>query len=242
MPRKPLKEKHRERYPVDDIIRTYQSGKSAFDTGLVFDIDARTIQNILKTAGVKLRENHRAIHQRLLLLTDKIISMYVDERLTCVEIGDILGFCHATIRNVLIWNDVPRRRPGTSKALRRQPGRYREKGHPVDEIVKAYTEDKLGLTKVGRRFGISGQLVMDILEAEGVPRRTLSEASKLRWKNDPPQNVGRPKRKQSQVCATDEINSLTVQELRDEHDLKIDDIATIKGISRLAVSKELGLF
>ena len=240
MPRKPLKELHRERYPVDDIIRTYQSGKSAFRTGLAFGIEAGTIQNILKTAGVQLRENHHAIHQRLLQLTDKIISMYVDDGLYCREIGDILGFNKSTIRNVLVRNGIERRRPGTSKALHRQPGRYREKGYPVNEIVKAYTEDKLGMKKVGLRFGISGQLVMDILEAEGVPRRTPSEASKLRWKNDPPQNVGRPKRKQSQVCATDEINSLTVQELRDKHNLKIDDIAEIKGISRLAVYKALG--
>ena len=50
MPRQSLAQFHRKRYPVDAIIRTYQSGLSAMDTGLEFGIDSGQIQSILKTA------------------------------------------------------------------------------------------------------------------------------------------------------------------------------------------------
>ena len=245
MAKKPLKELHRQRYPVDAIIRAYASGKSALDTGLEFGINAGTIQIILKTAGVKLRESYSSMHKRILELTDKIISMYVDDELNISEIGDILGFSKTSIRNVLVMNDVPRRMPGKSKKLHVQPGRYREKGYDVDAIVAAYTEEGLGLRKVGWRFGVSGQLVKDILKSEGVPRRTPAEAAKLRWETDPPQNIGRKKCDQLHKPVTDEHDSslqhLAIKELRNEHNLKIDEIADVKGISRLAVSQELGL-
>ena len=170
--------------------------------------------------------------------------MYVDDKLHCGEIGDILGFSRTSIRNVLVRNGVPRRPRGSSQKLSRQPGRYREKGYDVDAIVAAYTQDKLGLRKVAWRFGISEQLVKDILEAEGVTLRTPAEAARLRWKNEP-QNIGRKKCDQSHKPVTDEHDSslqhLAIKELRNEHNLTIDEIADVKGISRLTVSKALGL-
>ena len=237
MAKKPLPQRHRERYPVDEIIKAYQSGLSLMDTGILFDLDGGMIRHILMVAGIQCRPSPNAIKRELDEHADEIISMYEDELMTMKEIGERFGKATQTIRNILINHDVPRRKKGVrpQNDPKNRPNYYRER-YPVDEIIKLY-QSGLSLKATANRVGISHSLVRTILLSENIQRRTMTEACKNRWRKRQDISARETKLTPKQT----DLAHVSIQELRDIHSLRIDEIAEVKGISRLDVAKAIGL-
>lgn len=97
---------------------------------------------------------------RLDLPTEDLCRLYVEEKLSSSQIAERYH-CSAS---------------AVYKKLREMGVEMRPRGHlplelPDDEIVRLYTEEKLGSSAIAKRFGVNTQTILQRLEKHGVVRR-----------------------------------------------------------------------
>lgn len=101
-----LQKQHREfsADEIDTIIASYESGKSTLELGEQFNCCKNTINNILRTHGVKITK-YKAQEK---LNEAKVITMY-EEMYTTEEIAKYFNVSVRTIRRYLKDHNIPRR-------------------------------------------------------------------------------------------------------------------------------------
>lgn len=92
---------------VKKIVKWYQSGLYASTIANRIDsLSTNEVLNILKDQGVEIRKDRRHKLQDL-IFQQEIIDHYKTKTLR--EIAVIYKIAYSSVRNILIWNNVPRR-------------------------------------------------------------------------------------------------------------------------------------
>lgn len=95
-------------------------------------------------------------------------DLYVEQGLSLEEVGARLGVCRQTVSNWLKSYGIKTRcLPPRSVQV---PRASRE------TLVRLYVEQELSLSKVGLKFGVSTQAMLNWMRDYGIPTRTLSES------------------------------------------------------------------
>ncbi len=105
------------------------------------------------------------------LSIDRMIDLYVNQGRSLHAISREFGLQRRTIARNLRKNGVRLRSYEESIDLLR-----RVRQAEVEKIRTMYSVDKLSSLKIGRRLGISGSWVRQVMDRSGIPRRTVSQA------------------------------------------------------------------
>ncbi len=157
------------RKPLDDeeIARLYVKEQCTLaEIAQELGADDGTIRQRLVRMGVPRNSRSKAY---TLLDDNEIKYMYVVERHTMTEIAQKLGVSAPTIRQRLITQGVPLRSKSENLRL------------PLneDEIIRLYIEERKSSTEIAQQFGVDRSVILDRLEARGIPRRTSGETQQL---------------------------------------------------------------
>ena len=95
------------------------------------------------------------------LPAEELRRLYVEEKRSAAKIAKIYG---CNIKTIL-------------KRLRQIGVKIRSRGTvplelPEEELVRLYTEEKLGSSEIAKRFGVSYPTILRRLEKRGIERRT----------------------------------------------------------------------
>ena len=91
---------------------------SSREIGEKLNVSLSTVCNKLKELGVKMRTSTEAQHARTIELDIvKLEDMYVNQKMSCPEIGKIMGVTPVTIRKKLKILGIPRRSRSEARAL-----------------------------------------------------------------------------------------------------------------------------
>lgn len=167
----------------------------------------------------------------------RIVHLYIKYRQTIREIAAEFPFSTTVVRRILLEEGVQLRR-GTQLPERREK-RHKNIWKQADTIVSIYRDQRKSLRQVAVEFGCTATLIKEILKAKGVKTRTLKEARRYR-----PDKYGYAEHQQVEVARKrwqPEVTvnrKMSVQQMRDK-ELTIDEIASITGMSRVDVFKEL---
>lgn len=105
----------------------------------------------------------------------RIIEMYTEAHMSCLEIGNLM-ICHkSTIKGYLKREGVTLRKRGGSKPLQYVP--HRE----IEQIKFLYHGMKMSLKEIQVITGWHPSTTRNRLIKSGIPLRTSSEQSKLMW-------------------------------------------------------------
>lgn len=149
------------------IIDLYKSGLSIRQIHKETGVGPETISTTLKAKNIEIRTNHKLPEETRV----KMIEMY--------ENGSSFADIHRSIGKALNFSTV-RTFLKRKKIDRLVEVKSRGKTHQITdeqkkEIAKIYIEEKYGLQKIGRIFGISNESVERILKLQGVPIRTSNK-------------------------------------------------------------------
>ena len=101
---------------IEKIVDMYVNQKmSSTKIGEIMEVTKQTILKKLKELGVKIRTKEEA--QTIELDIVKLEDMYVNQKMSCPEIGEIMGVSRRTIANKLEILGIPRRSKSEAVAL-----------------------------------------------------------------------------------------------------------------------------
>lgn len=165
----------------------------------------------------------------------RIVSLYTEHFWKIQKIADIFPFSSRVVRRVLKEEKVEVRPAGWR---RKRPKIRMDIWERADEVINLYFKQKKSLRQIGKILGCSTQPIINIIEARGLRLRTLTESRQYRTDKYGIGEEIKVNRPQHQPEAT--VNSKTpVKELRDKHNLTIDEIAEVTGKDRVDIFKEL---
>jgi len=158
-----------DRKDIDEIKRLYQEERwTTRALGEKYNVDKKTISDLLRREGVQMRTMSEAQqkitdHEAI----DEIKRLY-NQRWTTRALGEKYNVTADTISDLLEREGVKRRTK--SEAQKKITERK-----DIDEIKRLYDE---GWTQdaLGEKYNTSRHAIGDLLDREGVKRRTMSEA------------------------------------------------------------------
>lgn len=141
-----------------------------------------TINALAKRFGIPVRPRMKRTvpYTTLDLDINEIIRMYVEEEVSCANIGKIFGCTHKPIAERLVaagielrhHNDTKRGRPAKNKIYLNS-----------DEVVSLYlTMYESGQT-VADKFGVSRQVIDRILKENSIPKKPMDETCNRKKEN-----------------------------------------------------------
>lgn len=152
---------------VKKIVAMYQNGLSIRNIHRELSISPDTISNILKTKNIEIRTNHKLSEET----RNKMIEMYKNG-FSFADIHRAIGkeLNLSTIRIFLKRKKIDRLVEVKSRNKTNQITPNQKL-----EIARIYIEEKYGLQKIGRLFGISNESVDRILKLQGIAIRTSNK-------------------------------------------------------------------
>lgn len=103
-----LREIREKQVDIEKMVDMYVNQKmSSTKIGEIMEVTKQTILNKLKELGVKIRT--REENQTIELDIVKLENMYVNQKMSCPEIGEIMGVSRKTIAKKLKILGIPRR-------------------------------------------------------------------------------------------------------------------------------------
>ena len=208
------------------VIRMYvEEQKSMRAIAEELGVSRYLITKVLKTYDVPRRSLSEAFRLRQYTgmhtdakLKAAVIRLYCDEKLSLAGCGKRLGISGVHIGNLMHRWGIPRR-----KANGRQP---KWAVLDADAIVRLYVEEFLTLPEIASKYNVSPPTIAKVLERQGVPRRTISEAKALCHK--------RREQKQASLTTPDTFEQVDpsdasiedrILSMRHHQNAKIQDIA-----------------
>lgn len=91
--------------PVNDIVNKYKNGKSIRDLAKEYYVDPCTISKRLKEKKVEIRKINSIKD-----LDYNVVKSMIDQKYTCLEIGQKLGYSDQSIRNFCRLNNIKLRK------------------------------------------------------------------------------------------------------------------------------------
>lgn len=141
----------------------------------------------LRKHGIKTRQGRYAQLQdtATLKLEDAgwLREHHVDKQMSATEMGKIIGCTNTTVRNALLRHGIPVRGKAETTRIRSE----RMMNNPLaarrlrdgDWLRMMYAERQVSTTQIAKLLGISEKAVNGALVREGIPRRSLVQATHL---------------------------------------------------------------
>ena len=159
-----------ERLDIDTelaIDMYVNQGMSLAKIGKIFDVDPNTIRERLKEKNITIKSATQATEKQVDI--EKIVDMYVNQKINVAEIGKKLNIHRVTVIRKL-----------RSLGVRIQSQR---EAHTIElDIVKLedmYVNQKMSSYKIAEMMGASQWTIMKNLKILGIPRRNKLEAATL---------------------------------------------------------------
>ena len=146
-------------------------GMSLTKIGEIFDVTRNTIRERLKEKNITIKSSTQALREIREKQVDieKMVDMYVNQKIKVAEIGKKLNIHRDTVRRKL-----------RSLGVRMQSQR---EAHTIElDIVKLedmYVNQKMSTTQIGKIMGVNPKTILNKLKILGIPRRSKSEAVSL---------------------------------------------------------------
>ena len=162
------------------------------------------------------------MRKRIKLDIAELARLYFEEELTLKEVGARLGISKSPIRQRLL-------EAGYTLRSRKNTSMFSDE--EVAEMVKLYVEEEESGEELAYQFDCSSTTIREYLKKKGV-LRSREDAQRLRRKkvaiekNRPPEPTVKP---------TEPTTPENIRRLRDEENLRIDEIAQRTGLSNLEV-------
>ena len=149
--------KNRLNFPLDEIIKDYQSGMSTTELDEWYGVSVTTIRNLLKKAGVK---KISALERKLLKFPlEQVIKDY-QSGMGTYYLGEKYGCTANTIRERL-------KEAGVKKISALERNRL---NFPLEQVIKDY-ESGMTSTEVGKKYGYDAKTITTRLREVGVQIR-----------------------------------------------------------------------
>lgn len=121
-------------------------------------------------------------YAKLNLNIDEIVRLYVDEKISCADIGSRFGCTHKAIATRLAERGIPLRHHNDTK--RGKPAKNKIILDPK-KVVKMYMVRHASGKTVADHFGVSRQVIDRILRENGVKRKPATESVDRRKERHP---------------------------------------------------------
>ena len=159
-------ERNRLKFPLEQVIKDYESGMTSTEVGKKYGYDGKTITTRLREVGVQIRKRgfggiNKAKKEKLygkIELPLKVIKEY-KSGMTLVELGEKYGCSWATIRARLTEAGV--------QILRRK--RW-DDVLPLEQITSEY-ESGMSMYQLGKKYGCDASVIKRRLRKAGVQIR-----------------------------------------------------------------------
>jgi Mor family transcriptional regulator len=150
-----------------DIIAFYQQGLSVPALSNQYGISDKSIYYILKKNGITLRRRS-GIGKILTQAQEEYIIALYQQGIDAVKLASRYKIGSTTVYGVLERNGVKRR---TNSEI------FKKLNLEQEEDVIAFYRQKIPASEIANSYGIEDQTVYNILERNGVKRRSTSEAA-----------------------------------------------------------------
>jgi len=166
-----------ERLDIDTelIIDMYvNQGMSVKKIGKIFDVSTDTISRRLKEKNITIKSKAQASREITEKQVDieKMVDMYVNQRITSIEIGRKLNVACSTVCKKL--NELGVKMRTSTEA--QQP---RTIELDIVKLEDMYVNQKMGCPEIGKIMGVDPKTILKKLKILGIPRRSKSEAIAL---------------------------------------------------------------
>lgn len=162
-----------KRVDIELIIDMYvNQGMSLVKIGKILNAHPETITKRLKEKNITIKSSAQASREAIEIQVDieKMVDMYVNQKIKVAEIGKKLNIHRDTVRRKL-----------RSLGVRMQSQR---EAHTIElDIVKLedmYVNQKMSTTQIGKIMGVNPKTILNRLKILGIPRRSKSEVNALR--------------------------------------------------------------
>jgi len=159
-----------ERVDIDTelVIDMYvNQGMSLRKIAKIFDVNYHTIAKRLEEKNITIKTSRETIEKQVDI--EKMVDMYVNQKIKVAEIGEKLNVHQTTVRRKL-------------KQLGVRIQSQREAQTIEVDILRLedmYVNQKMSTPKIGEIMGVSGRTILNKLKILGIPRRSKSEAAAL---------------------------------------------------------------
>ena len=154
------------------VIDMYvNQGMSIRKIAKIFDVNFQTIANRLKEKNITIKSSAQVTReiQEKQVDIEKMVDMYVNQRISSREIGEKLNIHRTTVCDKLKQLGVKIRAKGQARTIEVD----------IEKMVDMYVNQKMGSPEIGEIMGVSGRTIVSKLKALGIPRRSTSEAAAL---------------------------------------------------------------
>ena len=155
------------------IIDMYvNQGMTIKKIGEIFDVSYHPIKDRLKEKNITIKPSHQASREILEKQVDieKMVDMYVNQKMNLAEIGEKLNICRMTVCNKLKQLGVKMRTKGESRIIELD----------IVKLEDMYVNQKMSTRQIGEIMGVNRKTILVKLEILGIPRRSQSEINELR--------------------------------------------------------------
>lgn len=171
-----------------EIVHLYTDKKlSCAEIARIYNVGGFRISSILKDASIQFRTRHEA---RLLSMknslpytskvdeatVDKIIHLYIDEKYSARQIGQMFSITGETVRNKLESKGIARRPDSLSHATRLKHELPRE------ILAELYIDKQMSITDISKMYRHGSGTIYNLLCKYNIPTRTASEALKAKYR------------------------------------------------------------
>lgn len=142
-------------------IEEYATGKTCREIEEQFNINYNVVSFLLKAADIKIRVNKPTVTKpKIKLPLEKIKRLYLEEDYDVLDLEVEFDVSTTTIVNRLKEMGVKLKRkiPITNQLS-------------PEIINKLYWEDKMTSKEIGKKYGISGQNIIQYMRKHNIPRR-----------------------------------------------------------------------
>lgn len=148
----------------------FQEGKNLTEIGNLLGCSSDTIRVKMKGFGLPIKEFKFGALDNV-----DLYDLYVNQKLSTVEIGKICEVSHRTVRIALLKNGIELRSLQDSQMAHLKK-ELNEKLKDRDWLYREYVEKKRGAAEIGRETGHSLKTVQGVLKKFGIHVRNGSES------------------------------------------------------------------
>jgi predicted HTH domain antitoxin len=159
-----------ERVDIDTelVIDMYvNQGMSLRKIGKIFDVNYHTIAKRLEEKNITIKTSRETIEKQVDI--EKMVDMYVNQRINSREIGKKLNIGEVTVQNKLKQLGVKKRNNREAQTIELD----------IVRLEDMYVNQKMSSTKIGEIMGVHPNTILKNLKILGIPIRSKSEATAL---------------------------------------------------------------
>ena len=164
-----------ERVDIDTelVIDMYvNQGMSLVKIGKILNAHYDTITKRLKEKNITIKSSAQASREAIEIQVDieKMVDMYVNQKIKVAEIGKKLNMHRETVRRKLRSLGVRIQSQREAKTIELD----------IVKLEDMYVNQKMGCPEIGKIMGVNPKTIENRLKILGIPRRSRSEVNALR--------------------------------------------------------------